>query len=222
MQRLQDYVRKSCAQVRGLVRRNDLPTDLQLHRYTCELARVLSEITASAPEGLQREVRRPFEGFWDLERNAPLKATKLRVDHLLYVLEQLEDLLLTGRDPSAEVAVREISHDARQLLAKTPFGQIQQDLLRPSGVLIRGVRVKFTFALDDKFSHHNCTWSFKHAGREVSESVLYWDEHFVYGRSDGHSDDDDDMDLESFDLLEDGESVDKDNEADEAAQMACG
>lgn len=226
MERLQEYVRSSTAQVRGLVRQKNDPTDLQLHRYVCELVRVLSEITAGAPAGLQREVRRPFEGFWDFQRNVALHETKLRVHHLTYVLEQLEGLLLTGREVFGEVAVREISHDARQLLAKTPFAQLKQDLLQPSGVLIRGVRVRFSFALDPKLSHHTCSWSFQHSGREVSESVLYWDEHFVYGRSTGESDDDDDdMDLESLDTLGDGDSLGQGDDADGVgggAQMADG
>lgn len=223
MQRLQEYVRSSIAQVQGLLKRKDMPTDLQLHRYVCELVRVLSELSAGAPEGLRREVSRPFAGFWDFQHNAPLRTTKLTVHHLVYVLGQLEELLLKTPEVSTEVAVREINQEARTLLAKTPFDNIKQALLKPEGVLIRGVRVRYAFTLDEKQSHHTCTWSFHCAGRDVSESVLYWDEHFDYGRS--HSDsgasDDDDMDVESLDACGDDAASGQGDNADQVAMSAA-
>merc|ERR1712048_1245947 len=50
-----------------------------------------------------------------------------------------------------------------------------------------GVEVYITLDLAPDGSHHVAAWRFRHGDRDVSESVLYWDEHFDYG---GSSDDD--------------------------------
>mmetsp|Transcript_108258 Transcript_108258/g.345198 ORF Transcript_108258/g.345198 Transcript_108258/m.345198 type:complete len:205 (-) Transcript_108258:74-688(-) len=194
MQQLQDYTRQASAQVKGLLARNNLPTDLQLHRYMHEFVRHLTALTAGAPPALRRELERPFDGLWDFPRNAALWSTPLRVDHLVYVLKQLEELLLTGHEVMGEVAIREIHHEVRQLIHKTPFSRINQDIARPEGLLIRGVRVHVTLELASDRSHHRCSWKFQRGVREVQESILYWDEHFDYGSSsdgEGSSDEED-------------------------------
>lgn len=184
MQPLQDYTRQASAQVKSLLAQNNLPTDLQLHRYMRELVRHLNSLTASAPPGLRREVERPFDGLWDFSQNTPLWSTPLRVDHLIYVLKHLEVLLLAGREVMGEVAIREINHDVRHLLHTTPFSRIQRDLVRrEGGLLVRGVRVQLTLDLAPDGTHHICAWEFRHGEREVRESVLYWDENFDYGPS---------------------------------------
>jgi len=156
---------------------------VQLHRYIHEVVRVIHKLSAGAPEPLCRELARCFDGVWDCVANAPLKGTTLSVAHLLFALQRLEALLLTGHSVSGVVAVREISSGIRQLIARTPFARIQQDLLRPGGVLVRGVQVNVAFSLAADSSHHTFSWSFRHGDREVEESVFYWDEHFDYGGS---------------------------------------
>ncbi|CAK0834196.1 unnamed protein product [Prorocentrum cordatum] len=126
MQALQDYTRHAARQVKGLLDRNNLPTDLQLHRYMKELTKAISGLTAGAPEGLRREVARPFEGLWDFHANAALPAVQLRVEHLVHVLGRLEALLLAGSEVMSEVAVREINQDVRHLISKTPLKQPAQ------------------------------------------------------------------------------------------------
>eukprot|EP00929_Paragymnodinium_shiwhaense_P033398 TRINITY_DN18345_c0_g1_i4.p2 TRINITY_DN18345_c0_g1~~TRINITY_DN18345_c0_g1_i4.p2 ORF type:complete len:122 (-),score=41.05 TRINITY_DN18345_c0_g1_i4:256-621(-) len=117
MEQLQDYMRQAVAQVRGLLKSNDLPTDLQLHRYMKQLVKALVGLSAEADDdGLQREIRRPFEGLWDFDRNAALWDSPLKVEHLVYILGELERLVLAGHELMREVAVREIHHDIRHLL----------------------------------------------------------------------------------------------------------
>eukprot|EP00439_Symbiodinium_sp_Y106_P060250 s2600_g8.t2 len=191
LRRLQDYTRQAAGQVKGLLDHNNLPTDLQLHRYMRELVKALGILLRGAPEGLRREVAKPFEGVWDFQDNSPL-ATPLKVEHLVFVLESLESLLLAGREVMGEVAVREINYDARRLIARTPLAKVRD--LTLNAQLIRGVEVHFSMRLAEDRSHHIFAWWFRYGDRNVHETVLYWDEHFEYGDSDDMSDGEDEED----------------------------
>merc|ERR1719215_139608 len=103
-----------------------------------ELVKALSTLTADAPPGLRREAERPFAGLWDFDRNAALWSQPLRVEHLMYVLTELEALFLAGKEVTSEVAIREIHHDVRRLIMKTPLANVQNELSR-NPLLIRGV-----------------------------------------------------------------------------------
>lgn len=181
LRRLQDYVRQVAAQVKSLLVQNNLPTDLQLHCYMRELVKALARLTAGAPEPLRRAVAQPFEAVWDFQENKPLNS-QLKVDHLVYVLEFLESLLLAGHEIMGEIAVREINSDARRLIARTPLAKAA-GLLR-EGHLIRGVEVQFAMRLSQDSSHHIVSWWFRYGDRNIHETVLYWDEDFEYGSDD--------------------------------------
>lgn len=129
-QQLQDYTRQAAVQVKGLLDKNNLPTDLQLHRYMRELVRHLELLITEAPQGLRREVARPFGGLWDFEGNTALRSVPLRVEHLVYVLGELQALLNAGQEVMREVAVREIGQEVRRLIASTPFWRVDRELLR--------------------------------------------------------------------------------------------
>mmetsp|Transcript_25926 Transcript_25926/g.47485 ORF Transcript_25926/g.47485 Transcript_25926/m.47485 type:complete len:274 (+) Transcript_25926:103-924(+) len=205
MEHLREYTRQAVTQVKGLLDRNDLPTDLQLHRYMKELVKALAKLTADAPESLRREVSRPFAGLWDFEKNTAVWATSLRVEHLVYVLQELEALVLAGREVMGEVAIREINHDIRHILAHSTFRQLEREFggKADSLVLVRGVEVHLSLELSPDRNFHRFSWWFRHGDREVQESSFFWDEDFDYGMPGDEDDSDEEIvDAESDDHLE--------------------
>ncbi|CAK9022172.1 Chaperone protein dnaK2 (HSP70-2) (Heat shock 70 kDa protein 2) (Heat shock protein 70-2) [Durusdinium trenchii] len=155
--------------------------ELGRERKTKLRAPALVKLTTGAPDALRRAVARPFDAVgsvWDFQENRPL-SVPLKVEHLVYVLECLESLLLAGHEVMGEIAVREINFDARRLIARTPLAKAP-NLLR-EGHLIRGVEVHFAMRLAPDASHHIFSWWFRFGDRNIHESVLYWDEDFEYG-----------------------------------------
>lgn len=195
MDALREYTRQAVAQVKSLLDRNDLPTDLQLHRYMKELVKALSKLTADAPESLRREVARPFAGLWDFEGNMAVWATSLRVEHLVYVLQELEALVLAGREVMGEVAIREINHDVRHILSHSSFARLEREFVKnaSSPLLVRGVEVHLSLELSPDRNFHQFSWWFQHGDREVRESVFFWDEEFDYGMPGDEDDSDEEM-----------------------------
>ncbi|CAJ1345566.1 unnamed protein product [Effrenium voratum] len=179
LRRLQSYTSQAAAQVKSLLDSNNLPTDLQLHSYMRELVKALDRLTSGAPEPLRRAVARPFEAVWNFQENKAIPTMPLKVEHLVYVLESLESLLLAGHEVMGEIAVREINYDARRLIAGMPLHKALA--LCKCSQLIRGVEVNFAMRLAPDGSHHILSWWFRYADRNVHETVLYWDEHFEYG-----------------------------------------